>query len=511
MLIGRVTGLEPAPGKLIAVELSPRAISRAAAIDLSQGGLERLQLKAALGRMGVKAGRVHVVTWDTEHIHRTQLLPPMTAAERSQFLERELAREGGGAKAVGAQVLRQVEDGARKDEVLVVAAPREGLDRLLVPFRASGLVPHLIATAPLALLRAVQALSPIPPDRPTIIGHWGLAGLTVAVVSDGVLKLARQIPRLAAPGLDPIEWMATEVQRSVRAYAQISKGGRAEQMLFANADAALERFFADPAALESRLGLPVLNLNQVLRSVLPDGAEEQAGLPAGAFLLPYGAALLTPREAPNLFPREIVVEQRSRRVVRAAVAAVSVLALALGWSYWGASREAAALGLSLQRHRQANRALQATRSEVERIDGERQQVRRWIKFLTDDPLGGPPLAEALREVSRLAPDRLRLERLVISKDEGGYGAKLVGAVKLAELAQAQAQFNQLYFGLRDSTFFYDVTFLPEGDKKKEGAPAVVEGRRVVDIRRQQPGSREVVRAAEEQLAFELALRVKEMR
>lgn len=511
MLISRrVTGLEPAPGKLIAVEVSQASISRAVVIELAEGGMERTPLKPALGRRGVKAGRIHLVTWDSEHIHGTQLLPYMTATERSLFLERELAREGGGPKAVSSQILRQVEDGARKDEVLVVAAPREGVSRLLAPFRAARLMPRLVATAPLALVKAAQALSPIPVERPTLIGHWGLSGLTVAVVADGVLKLARQIPRLAGPGPDPIEWVATEVQRSVRAYAQISKGGRVEQMLFANAEAATESLFSDPGALESRVGLPVLNLNEVLRSILPEGAEEQAGSPAGSFLLAYGAALLSPREAPNLLPREIIIDQRSSLITRTALVAGVLLVLAVGWSYWGASREAAALSLSLQRQRQANQALQATRSEVERIDGERQRVRRWIRLLTDDPLGGPPLADALKEVSWLAPDRLRLERLVISKGERGYTVTLVGAVKQAELAQAQAEFNQLYFGLRDSPFFYEVTFLPEVDKKKEGLPPVIEGRRVVDIRRQDASTREVVKAAEQQLTFELTLRLREM-
>lgn len=511
MLIGRqLTGLEPAPGKLIAVETSSAGISRAIAIELPEGSVERVQLKPALGRTGVNARRLHLVTWDSEHIHRTQLLPPMTATERALFLARELAREGGGVKVIASQVLRQVEDGARKDEVLVVAAAREGLDRLLAPFLAARLAPHLVATAPLALAVAAQALAPIPVDRPTIIAHWGLSGLTVAVVADGILKLARQIPRLSAPGLNPIEWVTSEVQRSVRHYAQISKGGRVEQMLFGNAEAQMEGAFSDQAALETRLGLPVLNLNEVLRSLLPHGAAEAAGLPAGAFLLPYGAALLSPREAPNLLPREIIVDRRSRQITWAALAAGILLALVLGSTYWGASREAAAARRSLQRHRLAKQAVQAKLNETAQIEGERQRVRRWVRLLTDDPLGGPPLADALKELSRLAPDRLRLERLVIVKGERGYAVKLVGAVKQPELARAQTEFNQIYFGLRDSPFFYDVTFLPEADKK-DGAPAVIEGRRVVDIRRQGAGPEERVKATEQQLAFEISLRLKELR
>lgn len=490
------------------MEGSPTAISRAVVIELPR---ERLgaQLKSVLGQAGVSTGRIHLVTWDSEQIHRTQLLPPMTAAERSLFLERELAREGGGAKAVSSQILRQVEDGARKDEVLVVAAPREGLDRLLAPFLAAQLPPRLVATAPLALVKAAHALSPIPADRPTLVGHWGLSGLTFAVVSDGVLKLARQIPRLAVPGLDPLEWLATEIQRSVRAYAQISKGGRVEQMLFGNAEAAVEGLFSDPGQLETRLGLPVLSLNEIIRTLLPDGVEEEAGLPAGVFLLPFGAALLAPEEAPNLLPRAIVIDRRSQQVIRAALAAAMLLALTMGWSFLGANREALALRRSLDRQRVATRAQAAELGEVERREAERQRVRRWIRFLSDDPMGGPPFADALKEISRLAPDRLRLERLSVSKGDGGYTMKLAGSVKQADLAQAQAAFNRLYFGLRDSPFFYNVTFLPEVEKKE--VPAFIEGRRVVDIQPRAAPAREAVSASEQQLNFELTLPLKDTR
>ena len=89
--------------------------------------------------------------------------------------------------------------------------------------------------------------------------------------------------------------------------------------------------------------------------------------------------------------------------------------------------------------------------------------------------------------------------------------KLSGAVKEPDLARAQASFNRLYFGLRESPFFYEVSYLPEVEKKKEGVPALIEGRRVVDIQAREAATREVVSASEQQLNFELTLRLREMR
>lgn len=489
MLIGRqVAGVEHVPGKLIAVEVSPTAISRAGVIDLPHDSLDRVSLKSALGGIGVKARRIHFVGWNSEQIHRIMSVPPMTAADRSMFLEREMAREEGGARAVSSQVVRQVEAGDRKDEVLVVAAPLEWLERMLTPFRAAGSVPRLLTTSPLALVKAAQALSPTPIDRPTVIVHWGFSGLTVAVVSDGVLSLARQIPHLRAPGLDPLEWVETEIQRSIHHHAQVSKGERVKQLLLGNSEAAMEPVFSSPGELEARLGLPVLNLNEALRALLPDGAEEETGVPAGAFLPSFGAALLASREVPNLLPREIVIGQRSRQITRGALTAAACLALTLGGSFWAASREAGALRHTLERERVASQALLSRLSEIERIEGERQRVRRWIRLLKEDPLGGPPLADALKELSRFAPERLRLERLSVSRDDRGYAMRLGGSVKQADPAHAQLAFNRLYFGLRDSPFFYDVTLLKGGVTAVSEAPS----------------------APEHQLAFELTLRLKEM-
>lgn len=491
-----VTGLEWADGKLIAVEVSGARVSRARVREAPDAGLGR----QALDDLGVTTARIHLVAWDPEQIHRTELLPPMSAAERSQFLERELAREGAVARVIGSRILRRLEEGLRKDDVLVVAAPREWLDRLLAPLVAARCTPGLVATAPLALAMAAQALSPRPLDRPTIVCHWGLAGLTVVVVANGALRLARQIPHVTAPGLDPIERVITELERSGRHYAQISKGQRVEQLLIANAQPSMEALFSDLERLESRQGLPTVSLHEALRSRLPPGTETEAGLPAGAFLFAYGAALLSPRETPNLLPRTLVIARRSRRVQQVALAAGIVLLLALGVGVWEVRRDAPGLRRALGEALATRQSLQARLADAGDIEGERARVRRWVRLLKEDPLGAPPLADSFKELSRLAPDRLRLEELAMSKDERGWGLKLVGALKEGDLARAQVAFNDLYFGLRASPLVHDVTF-SRGPAPPAGVMVIPSASGVVP-------APPVVTRAERQLPFQLALRLK---
>lgn len=497
----RVVGVEYAAGRLVAVEASRRGVARALVLALPEGQPDPVSLTPMLERAGIRSGHLHVVAWDSEQAHQLLTLPPMSAGERTLYVRRELARDGGAPRAIGAEVVRRVADGVSKDEVLAVAAPSETIERLAVAFRSGRLAPRLVTTGPLALVAAVRRLTQEMAEEPTVVAHLGFSGLTVAVVAAGRLTLARQIPRLAAPGLDPLEWTGTEIQRSIRHYAMTSKGQTAVRVLFATRVAAMERLFCASGQLETRLGLPVVNLNEVLRALLPDGVEEETGVAAGGFLLAFGAAVLPPRRALNLLPAEMLAEQRSRRLTRRALVAGLALAIGLGAGYWWTAREVGRLRADLQRVGLARQVSEVRAREVATIQGERQQAAQRVRLLLEDPLGRQPIADALREVSRLAPEGLRLERLALSRDERGYSTSLGGTVTETDLAEAQREFNQLYFGLRASPLFYDVTFTKRPGGGGPATPTV----------QTPPASPAASRAPSTQFGFDMTLRLKEVR
>lgn len=274
MLTGsRVTGLELTQGRLIAVEVSRGGVSRALALEPPE--VDPTRLAARLAQAGVTTSRIHLVGWDSAQLHRTMLLPRMSSVERTRFLERELSRgEDGQARAFAAQVVRQVRDGAAtKDDVLIAAGPRDAFQRLMAPLSASGLTPALVTTAPLALVSAVAALVPGALRRPAVIVYYGATGLTIAVAADGVLRLARQLPRLVE--LDPVEWMGAEIERSTRHYSQVAKGERVEDVYLG---AAVPLGGLTPrASLEGRLDLPVVDLNEAMELQLPGSPSRGAG------------------------------------------------------------------------------------------------------------------------------------------------------------------------------------------------------------------------------------------
>lgn len=492
-----ITGIELGPARLLAVEVRGRTPARVAAVDLPEEGALLAALRSAADEIPLRSGRVSLVTWDARQTHRTVRLPPMTAAERSQYLGREVGREAGEARAVGSRLLGQVQDGGRQHEVLVAATPREELDRALSAFAEARLIPRLVTTAPLALISAARALG-VDLSQPTMLVHWGLSGLTMAVGVDGQLTFARQVPLLATTGLDPVDWVATEIDRSIRHYAVVSKGLRIERVGFASGEGARMALPASLGQLQSRLGLPVADIGEYLRPLLPEGAEEEWGLPAGAWLLAFGGARLRPREAATLLPPRLLVEARSRQVARAATAASVVLALVFVGGFWSTSLQAARIGQALNRERAAAQAARARLAEVDKVEAERAQARSWARLLSADPSGTPPIPDVLSEVSRLAPGRLQLERLAISRADAGYTMMLRGQVKDPDLAQAQLDFNRFYFGLRDSPLFYEVK-LTRGGAAPAAAPPVP--------------TRRATRPAEPEerpLEFELTLGLKEI-
>ena len=447
-MIGQRLGVEVAFGTIVTVTTQWGRIIATGTVRVPPGetAITVPELRRRLG-----ATPVHVVLSDPETVHRVLLLPPMTARERSDVVTREAARDGSAARAVASQVVRRVEvDGLPKDEVLVALASTEGLQQSLDPLVRGGTIPRAVVTGAMALLAATRALAPSLLDRPTVLVHWGLSTMTIVVVTGGVLKFARVIEPPAS-ALDPFDWIPVEIERSLRHYGVLSKGERAEQVMVSIADAgSAARVFTGGELLE-RLRLPVTNLNALLEPELPrPWAAEMA---AGAFTLAYGAALLSAGDAPNLLPPALAFQWRSRKAITAAVAAGAAGVLLLTANAISTGQHARSLRDRLRQTESTLQSQQARLAEIQAIETERQQKSEVARLLVDDPLRLVPPADPLREIARLAPPQLRLERLTVTADGQGYVVSLVGRVEQDELTEAHQVLNEFYYSLRGSAIF----------------------------------------------------------
>ncbi len=447
-MIGQRLGVEVAFGTIVTVTTRWGRIVATGTVRVPPG---ETAITAPELRRRVGATPVHVVLSDPETVHRVLLLPPMTARERSEVVTREAARDGSAARAVASHVVRRVEvDGLPKDEVLVALASPEGLQQSLDPLVRGGTIPRAVVTGSMGLLAATRALAPSLLDRPTALVHWGPSTMTIVVVTEGILKFARVIEP-PATAIDPFDWIPVEIERSLRHYGVLSKGERVEQVMVSVADAgSAARVFTGGELLE-RLRLPVTNLNALLEPELP--RPWPAEMAAGAFTLAYGAALLSAGDAPNLLPPALAFQWRSRKAITAAVAASAASILLLTASAVSTSQQARTVRDRLRQAEATLQSRQARLAEVQAIETERRQKAEVAGLLVNDPLHLIPPADPLREIARLAPAQLRLERVTVTADGQGYVVSLVGRVEQDELTEAHQVLNEFYYNLRGSPIF----------------------------------------------------------
>jgi len=449
---GRRVGVEAAAGELIAVTLRGGHIASARIVNLAETSASAG--RTLLGDRRVGAPPVALTICDTDHVHRTLLLPPMTAAEKTDVVRRQATREGEDEKASAWTTVRRVDvDGILNDELLVVMASEAPLQQMLDPLVAGGVVPRVIMTGPLALVAAARALAPMALDRPTALVHWGVASLALVIVSDGVVKFTRVI-ELPAVELDPFEWIPVEIDRSIRHYSVLSKGERIEQVMVSVASIAGARRVFSGGELAERLRLSVTNLNALLAPELPLGATD--AMAAGVFMLAYGAALTRDRDVPNLLPASLVFQQRSRTVITAAVAAGVVLALGIGSNAVSLRVHQRQLQGRLARVQANTRANQAVVEAAAQAAAERERHNDVAKLLTQDPLHLLPPADALRELARLAPADLRLDQVTMTTGDQGYVFSLTGRVELEDFTDAQRVLTDFYYALRGAPLFHSV-------------------------------------------------------
>ena len=501
---GRCVGVESAADHLIVTTVRGRRVTSARVISVLPEGI--IGEVPTRGRFDLTP--VQVTIPHPTNVHRLVELPPMTAAERTEVVRREGAREGESAKVTAWRVVRRIEvDGLPKDQVLVVLVEPELLELSLGPALSAGMVPRAVVTGAIALTGAARALAPSPLDRPTALVHWGAATLTIAVVSDGELTFTRVVEAPAST-LDPFDWIPVEIERSIRHYVVLSKGERVEQVMLSVADAASARRIFAVGDLSERLRLSVTNLNALLAPLLPGPID--AVLAPGAFMLAYGAAMVRPTEVPNLVPAPIVLQLRSRSVTAGAVAATLAALVLVGW-------QAMALGSEADRLRGRLRQLEATRLSVQaqidegtRTEMQRVQMQEMAALLTDDPLHLVPPADALREIARLTPADLRLDRLTMTADGQGYALNVTGRVEQEDLTNAQETLSDFYYGLRGSPLFYSVT-LRETSPLTPGAAAAAPATAVDGVAESPPPAAEAAAVgAPRSLAFVFTLRLKKL-
>jgi hypothetical protein len=167
-------------------------------------------------------------------------------------------------------------------------------------------------------------------------------------------------------------------------------------------------------------------------------------------------------------PRRAAARRRGwREVLPVALAVAGGLAFSagLGITYWGVLREVRRLEAELEQARLERREQDAR--EAAALERERRRAAERARLVLESPVPDTTLAAVLGELSRLGPDRLRLERLAFHRAADETALTVSAVVFAATAAEAEREVQRLVAGLRDSAAAYNMTF----DVRPAGAAA----------------------------------------
>jgi len=417
------------------------------------------QLRALAAKRGLSR-RAGVTVWGLRSAHRTLLLPPAPPRELAAAAERDVRRDtpllqidGGAftyATAVGRE--REMPPGERRQEAFVAAAASDDVRRAIQPVIDAGFDVDVVLTPPLAL-RAIAELRPAAaPDAANAYLAVNRDGVALAIVRDGLLVFAREMPWGYA-ALDPGELvprLASELRRSFLFFRQTFKTAVAQVVVCGE----LPNLRSMTAPLISALDIEVETLDS-LEGI--DVASPPA--PADAFRdqvasLRLAWATAAGTSAPiNLLPAPIRQARAARRgrVAAAGAAAAAVAACALLYAQADASARA--------HEAERRRAAQELAAAEPRVRAARQilddRSLDGARLAALESLGSaaPRLARVLEAIARSAPDDVTLQALKVSPRGASWRATIEGAAAAPDPARGQAAVARFVQALQASPYF----------------------------------------------------------
>lgn len=435
--------------RLIDVRATPkRSPTRVLSFDtIPHGWSDPPALARALGRR-LAGRRGGVAVWGLASAHQLLHLPPAAdRAELARLARQEAARDIGpfpDAEVVSGAYAPASESGdlgAGMREVAFVAASIADIRRKVQPLIDAGFSLESVLTPALALASLARLRRHAIPGTAVALLSIGAATTALAIVRDGVLLLAREIPwghrRPDVRPADPeplFERLASELQRSLTFLGRFTRCRVAQVALCGEAP----ELRSLTAPLGDRLGIDVEILDS-LDGIASDALPE----PAGAFraqVVKYRlawAAGVDERPPINLVPPDLLARRRSPGRAAALSAGVAAALLIGVVGYRSADRAAR---LDERRLRALEVQIAALASQVQTVERARPaEEPALVRRARSDAAAaqGPRLARVLERIGA-APREVRLRRFAVTASGGGWTAAMSGTAIAADPARAQA-------------------------------------------------------------------------
>lgn len=455
MLSERSVAIEVNSSRIRAVEIdastNPPKVHRFVSLDLFSSHPDNIskQIRSALLRMGIRTKRARVAI-EEDCIYHLASLPPVPRKEMGIVVKRELEStpEGGiEGKVVGWQILGS--DEAGKKLVLIAAASSPSIRKRESLLQDLGLSPDIITSAPVALFNALKLIPEI--DRSAcLLVHLQKSKAYLIFVKEGIWAFHREV---AWTGGSVAE-LLKEIDRSLH-YFRYQFGGGEVERVFISGEGTKELKERISEALGHKLDLfcPVLDLN-TLKGRAPEFRQI-----IYEFAIPIGLAGKRARDCLNLLDPAKARRARLPSLKKVVAMGIVIVILLTGLAYGALSRAVSKHEKILSERRQELKELQP------HMAGWEARISYWSNLALLNKVDYHIVwAEALRELSLLAPPELAFEFLELNRVDEKITMSIKGEVATPQAFDYDEIFTRFIAQLQSSPLFFKVELNPSSVK-----------------------------------------------
>lgn len=396
-----------------------------------------------------------VTIWGLRSSYQFLRLPPAKDADLEALATREARAEiaplevDGAGACVAIAVGPDVHVGThRRREVSLVAVSEADVRRQIQPLVDAGFFVSRVVTPALALTAVARSCTDLVPGSTMAYVALTPRATCVAIVRDGLLLFAREIPwGHADVEHEPVETrLASELRRSILFFRQTFRYGVDGVVICG--DVANPRALTTPVGTALNIPVQTLDsLNGIDADRVPEPAETfRASVASLRMAIAVGAEPVT---FANLLPASIRELREARTAtMRSAVALVAGALLVIGAYVLVNSGSGGATDVrDLEGRVAALEAQTASRLAVRRVSTRAAlQEAALSAFETQ----GPRLARILELLSRETPRDISLTAIDVQADSGHWRTTIQGLAVARDAAAGQGAVNRLLFRLSES-------------------------------------------------------------
>jgi len=400
-----------------------------------------------------------VTVWGLRSAQQFLRLPPAKPADLEALAAREARKEiapletDGDRATVGIMTGSEVVMGTqRRREVSMVAVSTTEVLRRIQPIVDAGFVVEGVLTPALALTAVARAGREVVPGSAGAFVALGPRATCLAIVRDGILLFARELPwgYEADPAPDAVgARLGSELRRSVLFFKQTFRASVDYISLCGD----MPNLRALTAPLGEALSVPVQigdSLAGIDTAAVPNPADRfHASLAALRLTIAAGTELAPPV---NLLPASIRSgrESRAQTIRLSATVAASLSVVVAAYLFVGrtASRyeaEKASLEQQLSVLAPEARRLEELRQAYALAESQRSALAAFDSQ-------GPRLTRLLEALSAATPDEIVLGSVKATADQMAWNATVSGIAVTSDAASGQAAVNAMLRSLAESPY-----------------------------------------------------------